>query len=227
MRKARAKCLVEGCHKLCDIPPNRTKWAIILTESNSLCREHRLSTSPPVGATSCVVCGLPVYRPTDALCISHYRTADRPRCSADYCLEPVAAGRTVKNVDMLCTAHWRERRTVEPTDLLWFTRREHHRADICPKGYRRLAFDGNVMIAEHRLVMAKHIGRLLFDNENVHHINGVRDDNRLENLELWTKSQPSGQRVCDKVEWATDLLSLYAPERLSQTQWAMPLSDAV
>ena len=43
-------------------------------------------------------------------------------------------------------------------------------------------------------------------------INGVRDDNRPENLELWNTSQPSGQRVADKVRWATDILRLYTPK---------------
>jgi hypothetical protein len=63
--------------------------------------------------------------------------------------------------------------------------------------------------------MEQAIGRALLPHENVHHINGVRDDNRLENLELWSSSQPSGQRVADKVAWAIELLKLYAPERLA------------
>lgn len=63
--------------------------------------------------------------------------------------------------------------------------------------------------------MAEAIGRPLTEEENVHHRNGVRHDNRLENLELWSTSQPSGQRVEDKVEWAKEILSLYAPHELS------------
>jgi len=64
-------------------------------------------------------------------------------------------------------------------------------------------------ILEHRKVMQEVIGRPLIGAENVHHINGVRTDNRPENLELWSNSQPSGQRVQEKVQWAREMLALY------------------
>lgn len=69
-------------------------------------------------------------------------------------------------------------------------------------------------IAEHRLVLARALGRALEPDEVVHHRNGDRLDNRLANLELWSVSHPHGQRVEDKVAHAVRILERYAPERL-------------
>lgn len=68
----------------------------------------------------------------------------------------------------------------------------------------------------HRLVMERHLDRELLPTEEVHHKHGDRSDNRLEKLELWSTSQPPGQRVEDKVAWAIELLALYAPDRLKE-----------
>lgn len=75
-------------------------------------------------------------------------------------------------------------------------------------GYRAISVDKRNVL-EHRHLMEQHLGRPLAKHETVHHINGVRHDNRLENLELWSKSHPSGQRVADKIAWAKAFLTEY------------------
>lgn len=48
---------------------------------------------------------------------------------------------------------------------------------------------------EHRVVMERVLGRELFPGENVHHIDGDKRNNDPDNLELWFRPQPGGQRV--------------------------------
>jgi len=64
-------------------------------------------------------------------------------------------------------------------------------------------------VKEHRVIMEEKLGRYLLPEENVHHINGNKIDNCIENLELWSISQPCGQRVEDKIAWAKRMLKIY------------------
>lgn len=84
------------------------------------------------------------------------------------------------------------------------------------KGYVMLSAPGHPRsvgnssyVFEHILVMEKLLGRYLVPGENVHHLNGIRDDNRPENLELWTGPQPSGIRVTDALAWAHEVIDRY------------------
>lgn len=108
-------------------------------------------------------------------------------------------------------------------ELKPIVKREKSEGTIDRAGYRSVWVPGHPaatkhgMCLEHRMVMSDHLGRPLLSTEKVHHINGDRLDNRIENLELWSTHQPMGQRVVDKVEYSIEMLTLYAPELLLDT----------
>ena len=150
----------------------------------------------------------------NGLCNKHYQRArvqgllaGLPPCSRDKCQRKA-------HVRGLCNLHYQaslrrkrgsEERQPPPIDGRY----------LHPNGYAQVRRVGhpnaaaNGMVFEHRLVMSEIIGRPLTPDENVHHKNGDRADNRPENLELWSTSQPRGQRVEDKIRWCREFLAKY------------------
>jgi hypothetical protein len=144
----------------------------------------------------CIECGRD-YQPSSR----HLRC---PACrSRDFC----QCGEAKQTKSLTCT---RCRSVTGASNGRWKGGRTRHKA-----GYVMLwapnhprAGKGQYVF-EHIIVMEQILGRHLLPAETVHHRNGVRDDNRQENLELWTRPQPTGIRVSDALVWAHEIIALY------------------
>jgi hypothetical protein len=137
-------------------------------------------------------------------------------CSVEGCRQPMLT-------QDLCKTHLKRKRKYgnvqadKPIRIVTGQGTIHHgyRYVPVPKDERHLS-NGTQKIAEHRLVMARHLGRALSSDESVHRRNGDRLDDRIENLELWTTKQPYGQRVTDKVTYAREILERYESDGPNQ-----------
>ena len=214
------ECRVEGCERA--------------VYSKGMCQMHyrrvlRTGDPGPPGssrerqACSVVGCGKPVD--AKKLCHGHYQRLlrqgavnDDPfRSSGRLCSVP-DCGRAHKALGF-CPAHYRRYlatgdpqvdRPIREVDGNGHVNHGYWVVPV-PRGLR-WSVGGTRRIGEHRLVMAQHLGRALRQDEVVHHRNGDRSDNRIENLELWSTAHPKGQRVEDLVAFGIEMLGRYAPE---------------
>jgi hypothetical protein len=103
----------------------------------------------------------------------------------------------------LCGSHYARRRRGQPLESPMRTMAPRGSGFTDRKGYRTFKIAGK-QVFEHHLVMAEILGRPLEPWENVHHKNGMRADNRPENLELWVVTQPTGQRIEDLIAFVVE-----------------------
>lgn len=152
------------------------------------------------------------------------RTTARPLCKVSDCNEPHAA----KGYCSLHYNRWLKHGSADEGTPKRITavRGSGH---ITKDGYRTVhrprhpSAAKSGAIPEHRLAVSDYLRRPLTKVEQVHHRNGDRLDNSVgecltksqcecsvrHNLELWSRSQPAGQRVHDKIQWAKEILALY------------------
>ena len=141
--------------------------------------------------------------------IERKRTRLNPRMTVDLCAE--SSCHALAAQDGLCKEHWTL--AVEHGQTINYWRANKH-APLFTKrkrvdGYVEVKIGVREWVREHRFFMECALGRPLLRSEEVHHKNGIKHDNRLPNLELWSSSQPAGQRITDKVAWCREFLAQY------------------
>lgn len=210
------KCSVDGCGR------DYLARGFCMLHYHRACRSGEIIRRPLTivnsGPCPVVGCGKPKYGV--GLCQAHYEKFKKygdplgvaPKktgnpCSTNECRGLSVAAGLCRN----CYARWQNRGTVEYS--LKHLRRFKDIVD--DQGYIQVSAPNHPnarkskRVPKHRLVMSEFLERALLGTETVHHKNGDKTDNRIENLELWTTAHQPGQRVKDLVEFAKAILRDY------------------
>lgn len=200
-------CEFEGCEKKSD--------------TRGFCQAHYNKIQQAEGRWFDEKCadGCDRYALTRGYCAPHY---NKRRNAGEFSKTPVCrwhgcTRRCVGVKDDLCSAHMKVASTEGALRDLKTQPGYWGKWYVTPGGYvvrKRGNGQGRNYQLQHRFFMQEHLGRELLNTETVHHKNGNRQDNRIENLEVWSGIHPRGARSEDQVEWATEILRLYRPEAL-------------
>lgn len=140
---------------------------------------------------------------------SRWSEYEKPVCKATDCKE------LAHSLGYCRTHHRRFKKYGDPLAGVWHKRKkgEGKKWHQAQSGYivrfepENPNASPNGQVYQHRHVMSQILGRPLRGGESVHHKNGNRTDNRPENLELWVRGQPAGQRIEDVARWSIEWLA--------------------
>jgi hypothetical protein len=212
-RDGRVVCAIDGC-------------ARVALTGQLVCRGHTAARR------RCAVQGCGQRVKARGLCDRHYKKQRRPPCERDGCERPAARrglcqacydDERLRGRECIVSGCARQQRARGWCALhynRWLTegdpgeassRRDYGAGTIDVHGYRWISVDGRAR-REHHVVMEQMLDRGIRRFETVHHRNGLRADNRPENLELWASAHPPGARAEDLVDW---VVTMY-PDRVRQ-----------
>jgi hypothetical protein len=209
-------CSVEGCER-----PRQARGLCSIHYTRVLRRGDVGGALPETNKgdnwkKKCSVAGCNDFVKAKGLCRTHYKVFRKKHNLGKHC--EIEGCNRLSDTEGLCPKHfYHKRRHGDPLHcskkFVFGDKKINHGGYTLIKIDEKDSFYKNdLWVMEHRYLMSKHIGRLLFEHENVHHKNGNKQDNRIENLELWSSSHPCGQKPRDLLIYAKSIIETYAKD---------------